>query len=240
MMSNDQCADLQFEMRFAGNFSAAGAVVRAQIPMVLCSILPASSRKNRNGPSASCRRRASRSRRVCSTSGKSQIRKIGIIFDPTPYATLMKNLPPPSRPNTAWKSSRSKPTSRMTPISVSQIGRINAAGAGAIVKMGRGRFDGDGRQEHQAARASSKMLRIAQHRRQSAVRPLATAIIGGRYRSYPASKTCRSSRMPSVPAGPAHRCDDRKFQRRASTGSNTAFATPMPAVTHLQEFGMIE
>lgn len=138
MMSNDHVQIFNSGCVSAGNFAAAGAVVRAQIPMVLCSILPQRPEEQKWAFSFLPPPRFEIEARLQYLKEKTQIRKIGIIFDPTPYATLMKNLAPAVAAEYGVEIVAVE-TYKQDDADLSvQIGRVNAAGAGAIVKMGQG------------------------------------------------------------------------------------------------------
>src|SRR4029079_11955859 len=69
---------------------------------------------------------------------RTQIRKVGILHDPTPYALLTKDIGQKIAADFGLEvvaTETYKPDD--ADLSV-QIGRINAAGAGAIIKMGQG------------------------------------------------------------------------------------------------------
>ena len=122
----------------AGNFAAAASVVRAQIPMVLCSILPRQPEEQKWAFSTLAPPRFEVEARYQYLKDKTQIRKIGILHDPTPYALLTKDIATKIAGDFGLEvvaTETYKPDD--ADISV-QIGRINAAGAGAIVKMGQG------------------------------------------------------------------------------------------------------
>lgn len=122
----------------AGNFAAAASVVRAQIPMVLCSILPRQPEEQKWAFSTLAPPRFEVEARYQYLKDKTQIRKIGILHDPTPYALLTKDIGAKIAADFGLEvvaTETYKPDD--ADISV-QIGRINAAGAGAIVKMGQG------------------------------------------------------------------------------------------------------
>jgi branched-chain amino acid transport system substrate-binding protein len=122
----------------AGNFAAAASVVRAQIPMVLCSILPRQPEEQKWAFSTLAPPRFEVEARYQYLKDKTQIRKVGILHDPTPYALLTKDIGAKIAAEFGLEvvaTETYKPDD--ADISV-QIGRINAAGAGAIVKMGQG------------------------------------------------------------------------------------------------------
>ena len=74
----------------AGNFAAAGLVVRAQLPMVLCSILPQQPDHVKWAFSTLPPASFEVEKRFEYLKDKTQIRKIGVLHDPTPYAGLQK------------------------------------------------------------------------------------------------------------------------------------------------------
>ena len=138
MMSNDKVDIFDSGCVSAGNFAAAGSVVRASIPMVLCSILPPRPEEVKWAFSFLPPPRFEVETRLKYLAEKTQIRKIGILHDPTPYATLMKNLATDIAKTYGLEIVATE-TYKQDDADLSvQIGRINAAGAGAVVKMGQG------------------------------------------------------------------------------------------------------
>jgi len=122
----------------AGNFAAAASVVRAQIPMVLCSILPRQPEEQKWAFSTLAPPRFEVEARYQYLRDKTQIRKIGILHDPTPYALLTKDIATKIAGDFGLEVVATE-TYKQDDADISvQIGRINAAGAGAIVKMGQG------------------------------------------------------------------------------------------------------
>ncbi|WP_293859598.1 ABC transporter substrate-binding protein [uncultured Alsobacter sp.] len=138
MMSNDKVNVFASGCVSAGNFAAAGAVVRAETPMVLCSILPPRPEEVKWAYSILPPPRFEMEARYNWLKANTQVRKIGIMHDPTPYAQLMRDVGVKSAQEAGFEVvavESYKPDD--VDMSV-QIGRINAAGAGAIVKMGQG------------------------------------------------------------------------------------------------------
>lgn len=138
MISSDNVKIFASGCVSAGNFAAAASVVRAQIPMVLCSILPRQPEEQKWAFSTLAPPRFEVEARYQYLKDKTQIRKIGILHDPTPYALLTKDIGAKIAADFGLEvvaTETYKPDD--ADISV-QIGRINAAGAGAIVKMGQG------------------------------------------------------------------------------------------------------
>ena len=108
----------------AGNFAAAPLVVRAQIPMVLCSILPQQPDHVKWAFSTLAAGQLRGREALEYLKDKTQIRKIGVLHDPTPYAMLQKDCGREERrPTSASRSSASSNTSRTTPTSASRSAR---------------------------------------------------------------------------------------------------------------------
>lgn len=138
MLSNDRVNIFGSGCISAGNFAAAGFVVRAQLPMVLCSILPPRPEEQKWSFSTLPPPRFEMETRYRYLKEKTDIRKVGIMHDPTPYAMMMRDVGVKVAQEfgieivavEAYKPDDSD-------MSV-QVGRINGAGAGAIIKMGQG------------------------------------------------------------------------------------------------------
>ena len=120
----------------AGNLAAAGIVVRAQIPMLLCSILPQVEEHVKWAFSTLPPARFEVEKRFEYLKENTQIRKVGVLHDPTPYATLQKGV-----------AEKLAATYGLTVAGVDQykqddadlsvqIGKMNAAGVGALLKIG--------------------------------------------------------------------------------------------------------
>lgn len=138
MMSNDQVQIFDSGCVSAGNFAAAGSVVRAQIPMVLCSILPQRPEEQKWAFSVLPPPRFEIEARYQYLKDKTDIRKVGILHDPTPYAMLMKDLGSKIAKDMGMEVVAVESYKQDdTDVSV-QLGRMNSAGAGAVIKMGQG------------------------------------------------------------------------------------------------------
>ena len=136
MMSSDNVQIFASGCVSAGNFAAAASVVRNKIPMVLCSILPRQPEEIRWSFSTLAPPRFEVEVRYQYLKDRTQIRKVGILHDPTPYALLTKDIGQKIAADFGLEvvaTETYKPDD--ADLSV-QIGRINAAGAGAIIKMG--------------------------------------------------------------------------------------------------------
>jgi ABC-type branched-subunit amino acid transport system substrate-binding protein len=138
MMSSDNVQIFASGCVSAGNFAAAASVIRNKIPMVLCSILPRQPEEQKWAYSTLAPPKFEVEVRYQYLKDKTQIRKVGLLHDPTPYAILTKNIAAEIAKNFGIEvvaTETYKPDD--ADLSV-QIGRLNAAGAGAIVKMGQG------------------------------------------------------------------------------------------------------
>jgi len=138
MMSNDNVQIFDSGCVSAGNFAAAGAVTRASIPMMLCSILPQRPEEQKWAFSVLPPPRFEIETRYRHLKEKTAIRKVGIIHDPTPYANMMKDLGVKIAADFGIEVTvveSYKPDDADMSI---QINRIKSSGAGAIIKMGQG------------------------------------------------------------------------------------------------------
>ena len=138
MISNDNVQIFDSGCVSAGNFAAAGFVVRASLPMVLCSILPARPEEVKWAFSLLPPPRFEVESRYRYLKEKTDIRKIGILHDPSPYANLMKGLGEKMAADFGLEVVAVETYKQDDADMSVQIGRIQAAGAGAIVKMGIG------------------------------------------------------------------------------------------------------
>jgi len=76
----------------AGNFAAAPFVARAEVPMVLCSILPQRPEDVKWAFTTIPPPRFEVITRLEYLKDKTQVKKIGVLHDPSPYANLQKNV----------------------------------------------------------------------------------------------------------------------------------------------------
>jgi branched-chain amino acid transport system substrate-binding protein len=122
----------------AGNFAAAPFVVRAKIPMVLCSILPPPDQVEWAYsviPPIGFEVQT----RLAYLKSRTPIRKVGVLYDPSPYATIQKDIAIKIAPNYGIELPVIEPYRQDDADISPQISRINAAGLTALVKMGAGR-----------------------------------------------------------------------------------------------------
>ena len=122
----------------AGNFAAAPIVVRAQIPMILCSILPPQPDQVKWAYSMLPPPRFETEARFAYLKNKTQIKKVGILHDPSPYAILQKNIAEKAVANYGLELVGIEQYKQDDADISAQISKLNAAGAGAILKIGIG------------------------------------------------------------------------------------------------------
>jgi ABC-type branched-subunit amino acid transport system substrate-binding protein len=138
MMSSDEVNIFDSGCVSAGNAAAAGAVVRAKIPMMLCSILPPRPEEQKWSFSVLPPPRFEVESRYEYLKDKTDIRKVGILHDPTPYANLTKDIATKIAKDYGLEVAAVETYNPNDSDFSVQIGKINAAGAGAIIKMGQG------------------------------------------------------------------------------------------------------
>jgi branched-chain amino acid transport system substrate-binding protein len=122
----------------AGNFAAAQFVVRAQIPMVLCSILPPQPEQVKWAYSLLPPPRFEVEKRYEYLKNSTQTRKAGVLHDPSPYANLQKDIAVKEAPDYSLEipvvEQYKQDDADLSP----QISKMNAAGAKALIKIGLG------------------------------------------------------------------------------------------------------
>lgn len=122
----------------AGNFAAAGLVVRAEIPMVLCSILPQQPEHVKWAFTTIPPPRFEVETRLAYLKDKTQIKKIGVLHDPTPYANLQKQAAEKSAASYGLEIVGIEQYKQDDADLSVQISKMHAAGARAILKIGLG------------------------------------------------------------------------------------------------------
>lgn len=122
----------------AGNFAAAPQVVRAQIPMILCSILPPQPEQVKWAYSMLPPPRFETETRYAYLKEKTQIKKVGILHDPSPYAMLQKNIAEKTVGEYGLELVGIEQYKQDDADLSAQISKLAAAGAGAILKIGIG------------------------------------------------------------------------------------------------------
>ncbi len=138
MMSSDKVDAFLSGCVSAGNLAAAGMVVKAQIPMVLCSILPQNADHVKWAFSTLPPARFEVEKRFEYLRDKTQIRRVGVLHDPSPYANLQKGVAEKVAGDFGLTlAGVDQYKTDDADLSV-QIGKMNAAGAGALLKIGLG------------------------------------------------------------------------------------------------------
>ncbi len=138
MMSSDKVDAFLSGCVSAGNLAAAGMVVKAQIPMVLCSILPQNADHVKWAFSTLPPARFEVEKRFEYLRDKTQIRRVGVLHDPSPYANLQKGVAEKVASDFGLTlAGVDQYKTDDADLSV-QIGKMNAAGAGALLKIGLG------------------------------------------------------------------------------------------------------
>jgi branched-chain amino acid transport system substrate-binding protein len=122
----------------AGNFAAAPFVVRAQIPMVLCSILPPQPEQVKWAYSLLPPPRFEVEKRYEYLKNSTPIRKAGVLHDPSPYANLQKDIAVKEAPDYGIEVPVVEQYKQDDADFSPQISKMNAAGAKALVKIGLG------------------------------------------------------------------------------------------------------
>ena len=138
MISSDKVGLFNSGCVSAGNFAAAAFVMQAKLPMYLCSILPKREQEQEWAFSFLAPPRFEIESRYRYLKEKTSIRKVGLLYDPTPYALMMKGLGEELAKQFGLEVVSSESYKPDDADMTVQIGRINAAGGGAIVKIGQG------------------------------------------------------------------------------------------------------
>ena len=138
MMSSDKVDIFLSGCVSAGNFAAAPMVVRAQIPMVLCSLLPANPDHVKWAFSTLPPAAMEVAKRLEYLKEKTQIKKIGVLHDPTPYANVQKAAAEKNAADYGLEVVGVEQYKQDDADMSVQVSKLNAAGAKAILKIGVG------------------------------------------------------------------------------------------------------
>ena len=138
MMTEDNVVAFNSGCISAGNFAAASFVTKAKLPMFLCSILPRQPDEVKWAFQFLPPPKFEIDTRYQYLKEKTQIRKIGLLADPSPYVTLMKDIATKAAAEYGLEVVASETYQQDDSDFSVQIGRINAAGAGAVMMMGQG------------------------------------------------------------------------------------------------------
>ena len=122
----------------AGNFAAAAMVVKAQIPMLLCSIVPQNEEHAKWAFSTLPPARFEVEKRLEYLKDNTQVRRIGVLHDPTPYANLQKAAAEKSASDFGLQIVGIEQYKQDDADLSVQISKMASAGAGAILKIGLG------------------------------------------------------------------------------------------------------
>ena len=121
----------------AGNFAAAAFVVRAQVPMLLCSILPNPADQVRWAFSTLPPPKFEVETRLKYLQDQG-LKSFGILHDPTPYANLQAGIAEKEAAQYGLKVAGNEQYRQEDADLAVQIGRLNDAGAQEILKIGLG------------------------------------------------------------------------------------------------------
>ena len=138
MMSEDKVVAFDSGCISAGNFAAASFVTKAKLPMFLCSILPRQPDEQKWAFSFLPPPKFEVESRYEYLKNKTDIRKIGILGDPSPYGMLMRNIAVEEAKNYGLEVAANESYQQDDADFSVQIGRVNAAGGGAIIMIGQG------------------------------------------------------------------------------------------------------
>jgi branched-chain amino acid transport system substrate-binding protein len=138
MMSEDNVKAFDSGCISAGNFAAASFVSQAKLPMFLCSILPRLPDEQKWAFSFLPPPKFEVEARYDYLKNKTDIRKIGILADPSPYSMLMKGLAEKEAAEYGLTVVANETYQQDDADFSVQIGRINSAGGGAIIMIGQG------------------------------------------------------------------------------------------------------
>ena len=138
MMSEDKVVAFDSGCISAGNFAAASFVTKAKLPMFLCSILPRQPEEVKWAFQFLPPPKYEVDTRYEYLKEKTQVRKIGLLADPSPYVTLMKGIAEKTAAEYGLEVVASETYQQDDSDFSVQIGRINAAGSGAVIMLGQG------------------------------------------------------------------------------------------------------
>lgn len=122
----------------AGNFAAAPMVVKAEKPMMLCSILPQQPDQVKWAYTTLPPAGFEVEKRFEYLRDATQIRKVGVLHDPTPYALLQKTIAEKVAAKYGLEVVDVEPYKQDDADLSVQIAKMQAAGAGAVIKIGLG------------------------------------------------------------------------------------------------------
>jgi branched-chain amino acid transport system substrate-binding protein len=138
MMSEDNVMAFDSGCISAGNFAAASFVSQAKLPMFLCSILPRLPEEQKWAFSFLPPPKFEVEARYDYLKNKTDIRKIGILADPSPYSMMMRGIAEKEAADYGLTVVANEAYQQDDADFSVQIGRVNSAGGGAIMMIGQG------------------------------------------------------------------------------------------------------
>ncbi|SFI14005.1 amino acid/amide ABC transporter substrate-binding protein, HAAT family (TC 3.A.1.4.-) [Bosea sp. OK403] len=138
MLSSDKVDVFVSGCVSAGNFAAAGLLLRAKVPMMLCSILPQLAEHLPWAFTTLPPAGFEVDKRLEFLKEKTQIRKIAVLHDPTPYANLQKTVAERNAAKYGLEIVSIEQYKQDDADLSVQISKARSAGAGAILKIGLG------------------------------------------------------------------------------------------------------
>ena len=138
MINSDQVDAFASGCVSAGNLAAAGLLVRNEIPLVGCSILPKKDEEIRWSFTTLPPPRFEVETRLAYLESNPKFETFGVIFDPSPYAKLQAEIAENLAADFGLEFVGSEQYDQKDADLSVQIGKLNAAGADAILKMGVG------------------------------------------------------------------------------------------------------
>jgi branched-chain amino acid transport system substrate-binding protein len=138
MIASDKVGSFNSGCVSAGTFAAAASVIAAELPMVLCSILPRKPEEQKWAFSFLPPPKFEIETRYQYLKEKTQIKKVGILHDPTPYGLLMTDIATKSAAEFGLEVVANESYKQDDADMSVQLGKINGAGAGAVIKIGIG------------------------------------------------------------------------------------------------------
>jgi len=138
MMTEDKVIAFDSGCISAGNFAAASFVTKAKLPMFLCSILPRLPDEQKWAFSFLPPPKFEVDSRYEYLMNRTEIRRVGILGDPSPYGMQMRNIALQDAKAFGLEVVANESYQQDDADFSVQIGRINAAGAGAVVMIGQG------------------------------------------------------------------------------------------------------
>jgi len=219
MMSEDKVIAFDSGCISAGNFAAASFVSKAKLPMFLCSILPRQADEQKWAFSFLPPPKFEVDARYAYLKEKTDIRKVGILSDPSPYSMLMRGIAEKGAAEFGLTVVANETYQQDDSDFSVQIGRMNAAGAGAIIMLGQGNAVVTVANNMKAL-GLNKMLLLGSINETDILHSTGK-IIGDQY-LFPAALIQIASDDLSVIADPASRAAAEAFVKAAKTKSGTA------------------